>query len=248
MKKQINPAIKAHLIRSASYVLLLVAICVIPFALAQRNQQGISRRTSNAVVPSLKQQKTPKERSVLADSFRNHHLSKMPKRAKTAPVLPVQDRPSGIDCDNEPGIVIHDDGEIDNGYSGAQGVVTTVTFADKFTPAAYPSIYPAVCLDFITFPGGPTSYPIEVVVFDDDGPGGSAGTELGSLPVTASVHEVPSVPATPAWNSFDITALPIIVNDGSVYIGARYAVPATGDNVFMSADENGGRLWKRLLV
>jgi hypothetical protein len=37
MKKQINPNIKAHLIRSAFYVLLLVAVCVIPFALAQRN-------------------------------------------------------------------------------------------------------------------------------------------------------------------------------------------------------------------
>ncbi len=37
MKKQIKPSIKAHLIRSAFYVLLLLAICVIPFALAQRN-------------------------------------------------------------------------------------------------------------------------------------------------------------------------------------------------------------------
>src|SRR5690242_20671944 len=37
MKKQINPTIKAHLIRSAFYLLLLVAVCAIPFALAQRN-------------------------------------------------------------------------------------------------------------------------------------------------------------------------------------------------------------------
>ncbi len=37
MKKQIKPSVKAHLIRSAFYVLLLLAICVIPFALAQRN-------------------------------------------------------------------------------------------------------------------------------------------------------------------------------------------------------------------
>ena len=41
MKKQTNPNIKAHLIRSAFYVLLLVAICVIPFALAQR---GLGKR------------------------------------------------------------------------------------------------------------------------------------------------------------------------------------------------------------
>ena len=37
MKKQINPTIKAHLIRSAFYVILLLAVCVIPLALAQRN-------------------------------------------------------------------------------------------------------------------------------------------------------------------------------------------------------------------
>src|SRR5215472_6085829 len=37
MKKQINPTIKAHLIRGAFYLLLLIAICAIPFALAQRN-------------------------------------------------------------------------------------------------------------------------------------------------------------------------------------------------------------------
>jgi N-acetylneuraminic acid mutarotase len=37
MKKQINPSIKAHLIRSAFYITLLLAVCVIPFALAQRN-------------------------------------------------------------------------------------------------------------------------------------------------------------------------------------------------------------------
>ena len=37
MKTQINPTTKAHLIRGASYLLLLVAVCTIPFALAQRN-------------------------------------------------------------------------------------------------------------------------------------------------------------------------------------------------------------------
>jgi hypothetical protein len=36
MKKQINPNVKAHLIRGAFYLLLLFAIWVIPFALAQR--------------------------------------------------------------------------------------------------------------------------------------------------------------------------------------------------------------------
>ena len=48
MKKQIDPTIKAHLIRSAFYVLLLLAVCVIPFALAQRNtKQRIAKPTAN---------------------------------------------------------------------------------------------------------------------------------------------------------------------------------------------------------
>jgi hypothetical protein len=52
MKKQINPTIKAHLTRSAFYVLLLVAVCVIPFALAQRNaiKQRVAKPTIKPTV------------------------------------------------------------------------------------------------------------------------------------------------------------------------------------------------------
>ena len=49
MKKQINPNTKAHLIRSAFYVLLLLAVCVIPFALAQRNTPKRSAATKSKV-------------------------------------------------------------------------------------------------------------------------------------------------------------------------------------------------------
>src|SRR5262245_53308332 len=40
MKKQPNNTIKAHLIRSALYLVLLLAVCVIPFALGQRSSGG----------------------------------------------------------------------------------------------------------------------------------------------------------------------------------------------------------------
>jgi Kelch motif/Galactose oxidase, central domain len=43
MKKQINPTIKAHLIRGAFY--LLLAVCAIPFALAQSRSRGTARGT-----------------------------------------------------------------------------------------------------------------------------------------------------------------------------------------------------------
>ena len=47
MKKQINPTIKAHLIRGAFYLLLLVAVCAIPFALAQRNSRQAKHGSTN---------------------------------------------------------------------------------------------------------------------------------------------------------------------------------------------------------
>jgi hypothetical protein len=54
MKKQNNPSIKAHLIRSALYVLLLLAVCVIPFALAQRNatNRSVAAATSRDINPA----------------------------------------------------------------------------------------------------------------------------------------------------------------------------------------------------
>jgi hypothetical protein len=46
MKKQINPTIKAHLIRSAFYVVLLLAVCVIPFTLAQSRSRGTAKQSA----------------------------------------------------------------------------------------------------------------------------------------------------------------------------------------------------------
>jgi hypothetical protein len=45
MKKQIHPSIKAHLLRSALYLLLLVAVCAIPFALAQSRSRGTAKQS-----------------------------------------------------------------------------------------------------------------------------------------------------------------------------------------------------------
>ena len=41
------------------------------------------------------------------------------------------------------------------------------------------------------------------------------------------------------WNSFDISSLNIVVNDGSVYIGARWTPPNLFDRAFLSSDGNG---------
>jgi subtilisin-like proprotein convertase family protein len=235
MNKQINPTIKAHLLRSAYYVLLLLAVCVIPFALAQRNSK-VSKQSAAAQYPFQKPD-LPRKANPNADSVLNHVQSQPAGQAQSRPVLQPH-QVEGIDCDSEPGIIIHDDGGIENGYSGAPGLVTEVRFVDKFTPSSYPASFTSVCLDFVILPGGPATYPVDVVVYDDDGAGGSPGTLLGELNgQTATTHLFSGGGQAPIWNSYDISSLGINVTSGSVYIGTRYVPPA--NNVFTSADESG---------
>src|SRR5262249_2453536 len=120
MKKQLNSNIKAHLTRGAFYLLLLLAVCAIPFKLAQSRPPAAKRSVNNPA----------------ADSTLNHVQSQPAKQARSRFVMPRV--PGGISCDNAPGIVIHDDNTIENGYSGNPAVVTEVRFADKFTPSSYP--------------------------------------------------------------------------------------------------------------
>ena len=200
MKKQINPTIKAHRIRGAFYLLLLLAVCAIPFALAQRNATGQN----------------------ITDSVLTHVQSQTP---------------DGIDCDSAPGIVIHDDGMLESAIGADPALVTEMRVVDKFTPSSYPASYSSVCLDFVVLKDGPPTYPIDVVVFDDDGPGGAPGTLLGELnDQTAITHVFRLVGGQPPiWNSYDISSLAINVTSGSVYIGTRYVPPTQQfGNVYLS--------------
>src|SRR6266513_3503779 len=53
MKRQINPSSKAHLLRSAFILLSLLAICAIPFALAQRKTTERSGAASISQLPRI---------------------------------------------------------------------------------------------------------------------------------------------------------------------------------------------------
>src|SRR4029450_6645822 len=74
MKKQTNPNIKAHLLRGAFYLLLLVAICAIPFALAERNTIKLGKPALRPVIAGT---------SEAADSIQNYNLG-MPVRIPAA--------------------------------------------------------------------------------------------------------------------------------------------------------------------
>src|SRR4029450_6172218 len=84
MRKQTNPDIKAHLLRSAFYVLLLVAICVIPFALAPRNSNNrgghatwaASAPTKNVAPVASDYLKVPTAPSSVRFSWETPHLAK----------------------------------------------------------------------------------------------------------------------------------------------------------------------------
>src|SRR5438477_11616753 len=67
MKKQINPSNKAHLIRGACYLLLLLAICVIPFALAQRTTANRHRPANVITVTNTNDSGPGSLRQALAD-------------------------------------------------------------------------------------------------------------------------------------------------------------------------------------
>src|SRR5262249_37443512 len=251
MKKHAKQPVNAYVIRCVLVLLTLaIVFCVTPFAPGQRSQVKFGGTLARSLLERLQ----PKDHHVQtsAASVKDRHLSAeaavsasrtdssrgesaASQSPRPSPTSSVQAIPSGIDCDTAPGIVIHDDGTVENGYGGGPGL--TVIYADKFTPATYPTTYTSVCLAFNRLCAGPTSYPVEVVVFDDDGPGGSPGTELGAMPVT--ITNIPIFPdSTPVWNSFDISSLNIMVNDGSVYIGARWSSDTLAQ-VYMSSDENG---------
>jgi hypothetical protein len=83
MKKQTDSNTKAHIIRSAFYVLLLLAVWVIPFALGQRNSNNggghaalaVSAPTKNAAPVASDYLKVPTAPSSVRFSWETQHLA-----------------------------------------------------------------------------------------------------------------------------------------------------------------------------
>src|SRR6266542_210982 len=66
MKKQSDPNIKAHLLRGVLYLLLVVAVCAIPFAVAERNTIKLGNPALRPVIAGT---------SAAANSIQNYNLS-----------------------------------------------------------------------------------------------------------------------------------------------------------------------------
>src|SRR5438128_9214768 len=90
MKKQINPTIKAHLIRSAFYVILLLAVCVIPFALAQRTttkrsmaKSKMAANTKVATATATGSIRRPQRQPGAVDTNLPYDLRQLPPQARS---------------------------------------------------------------------------------------------------------------------------------------------------------------------
>jgi len=155
---------------------------------------------------------------------------------------------AGSGCDaSTTGIIIHDDGQAENGY-GWQATVTDGRFAEKFTPTSYPATFSSACFSFISN-SGITSLNFDIVVYAPDGAGGSPGTVLGTQSVTGTVAAITGIPFTPTFESFDISGMALNIASGDVYIGATWVPSTVGAGLFVSADEStatpieGGYAW-----
>jgi hypothetical protein len=149
MKKQNNQSIKAHLIRSALYVLLLVAVCVIPFALAQRTatNRSVAPATSRNFNPATAPPSTEAAQTQLAtvgspDSASAEEIHAFPV---------VSSGPAGVrrlaipPYPKAPQVILYD--QYDN--AGADS-----TSSQNFEPAF--DIYDDFAADDFIVPGGQT--------------------------------------------------------------------------------------------
>ncbi|ANB18646.1 S8 family serine peptidase [Dokdonella koreensis] len=142
-----------------------------------------------------------------------------------------------LDCNNAPGLIRHDDGSVESGYGADPSLVQRITMVDYFVPRTYPTMLDAACIVFVSI--GPSSLDFDLVVYDDDGPGGSPGTELGSLALSATDLPIPPLPPALPWKSFDLSSLNLRIFSGGVYIGVRWF--ATDPPVTLGADTSAGQ-------
>ena len=144
--------------------------------------------------------------------------------------------PAGSACGpGTPGIVIHDDGQAENGYGWNAAAGADARLADKFTPSSYPATISNVCMSFITN-AGVSTLNFKVAVYDDDGAGGAPGTLLGSKSFVATPAAIAGLPFTPTFQSFDISDLALSIPSGNVYISANWDANV-GVGVFLASDE-----------
>ncbi|HXU31707.1 MAG TPA: hypothetical protein VN851_14125 [Thermoanaerobaculia bacterium] len=122
-----------------------------------------------------------------------------------------------------------DDGSIEEGYRvGAPDV----RIVQRLLPPNYPSILSRVCTCWLTGTD-PSAMSFNFMVYDDDGPSGTPGTFLGSVPSTVNI----GAPFSSAFVGESCTSLGIHLASGGAYVGVQWNGVANED-LFICADES----------
>src|SRR6266536_3989336 len=223
MKKQINPTIKAQILRSAFILLSLVAICAIPFSLAQRNttKRSVAKPAAKpnlALVPTATgmQGASPAGRPV---------SPQLPYDVRSAPNLPrmsdVPQTTSGVAAAHilpiprapkAPQVVLYDQ------YNNAGANATlSATFTD------FPTFSSDLADDFVV-PGGQTwnvdSIDADGVYFNGPGPATNWNvfiyTDSSTLPGTL-VYSTVNQPVSVVGTTFTVNLSPAAVLSPGTY-------------------------------
>src|SRR6476620_7133425 len=206
MKKQINPTIKAHLIRSAVYLLLLLAVCAVPFALAQRNTK---RGVANPVSKFASQSNAGSRFNDVGGVPNLPRMSQIPQNTsgvRAVHVLPIPRAPK------VPQVVLYDQ------YNNAGGNATlSATFTD------FPTFSSDLADDFVV-PAGQTwnvqSIDADGVYFNGSGPATNWNVFIyansGVLP-GAQVYSTLNQPVTQVGTTFTVNLTPAAVLPAGTY-------------------------------
>ena len=123
-----------------------------------------------------------------------------------------------------------DDGTFETGYFVA-GSATQIV--QRLTPPVHPALLTRACLCWISNNASASTLSYQLVVYDDNGPGGGPGTHLGTRAVIAN-----GVSSTaPTFFGYDCSLLDVGVTSGSIYVGAAWNQTAN-PNFFLCADES----------
>ncbi|MGY6586858.1 MAG: S8 family serine peptidase [Wenzhouxiangella sp.] len=142
-----------------------------------------------------------------------------------------------FDCDGAEGLVINDNGTIQNGYSGNPAVASEVEILERYSVPVNGTLG-TVCISYLTLAGGPASLDFEIVVRAADGVDGTPGTLLGAVSATAEGLGQGLPPGgIPQWFTVDMSAANITVPAGNVFVGARWE-PQSPTNVFLAGDQD----------
>jgi len=227
MKKQINPTIKAHAIRGAFYLLLLLAVCAIPFALAQSRSRGTTKqRAKPAVNPNAAANLYLAQNARPSAGAAQSQLSSVRERA-SAVELPrtslIPQRTSGVlgahfvvapPAPNAPQVILYDQ------YNNAG---TFVTVSGTFTDS--PPNNCDLADDFVV-PGGQAwnvqSIDADGLYFNGSGPANSLNvffySDSAGFPGT-QVYSATSQPFTQSGTTFTVNLpAPAVLTAGAYWV------------------------------